>query len=153
MTYKKTSIAEQVEQDHACLKRDMGEIHEDILREVADEDFSDWKLEFMWRLRDFRNRLCKHFDLEEEGGFMNEIIDEAPERLNRVKELEAEHDQILSDLDAILAVLKIMEIRDAAKIEDVRRRVIQLLSTLRTHESAENELIQRVYYREHGYPS
>ena len=153
MPYKKSRIAEQIEQEHACLKRDMGNIKNELSRDVIDEDFADWRLELIWRLRDFRNHLCKHFDLEEEGGFMTEITEEAPERVSQVNQLESEHGQILADLDGILTDLKHIELKDSSRLEDVRKRVTELISTLGSHEAAENELIQKVYYREYGYPA
>ncbi len=152
MTDRKSSIAAQVEREHACLKRDMGDIQENIMQEVSDEEFADWRLEFMWRLRDFRNHLCKHFDLEEEGGFMTEIKEEAPEAIKKVEELETAHGQILIDLDEILAELKSIETKKVEELESIKGRVRKLISTFRAHESAENELMQRVYCQEYGYP-
>lgn len=153
MSMKKSSIAVQIEKEHQCLKRDMGEIHREVMMDIRNEDFQDWRLEFMWRLRDFRNHLLKHFDLEEEGGFMNEILTEKPEAMGQVKRLEAEHDDILASLDTILRDLKIMQKKEIEKLQDIRKRVVTLISSIQAHESAENELIQSVYYREYGYPS
>ena len=67
MSRKKSDIAIQIEKEHECLKRDMGDIKNEVTKEVQSEGFPDWRLEFMWRLRDFRTHLQKHFDLEEEG--------------------------------------------------------------------------------------
>lgn len=153
MPLKKSDIAVQIEKEHECIKRDMGDIKDAVMKEVTDQDFSNWRLEFIWRLRDFRTHLLKHFDLEEEGGFMNEILSEAPQAMTQVKKLEAEHEQILARLDGILADLKALEVRDVSKLEDIRNRVIQLISTIRGHEEAENNLIQTVYYQEYGYPA
>lgn len=153
MSMKKSSIAVQIEKEHQCLKRDMGEIHREVMMDIRNEDFQDWRLEFMWRLRDFRNHLLKHFDLEEEGGFMNEILTEKPEAMGQVKRLEAEHDDILASLDTILRDLKIMQKKEIEKLQDIRKRVVTLISSIQAHESAENELIQSVYYREYGYPA
>lgn len=153
MPLRKTDLASQIEKEHECIKRDMGDIKEEVTKDIAPQDFSDWRMEFVWRLRDFRNHLLKHFDLEEEGGFMNEILSEAPEAMNKVKKLEAEHGQIISNVDGILADLKEMQQKEISRFEEVRNRVTQLLTTVRNHEEAENDLIQKVYYQEYGYPS
>ncbi|MFQ5751536.1 MAG: hemerythrin domain-containing protein [bacterium] len=153
MALKKSDIAVQIEKEHECLKRDMGDIKTEVTREVIAEDFSDWRLEFLWRLRDFRTHLQKHFDLEEEGGFMNELLKEAPQALNSIKKLETEHDQIVSDLDGILTQLKELELKDDRKLADIQNRVTTLVSTIQKHESAENELMQKVYCQEYGYPA
>lgn len=150
---KKSDIAIQVEKEHECIKRDMGDIEGAISKEIPFEEFSEWRLEFMWRLRDFRLHLLKHFDLEEEGGFMNEILAEAPESAGKVAKLEQEHQQIVSDLDGVLSSLKELELRNDEKLQDVRRRVSQLISAIRNHEAAENDLIQVAYCQEYGYPA
>ncbi len=153
MPRKKSDIAIQIEKEHECLKRDMGDIKNEVTKEVQSEGFTDWRLEFMWRLRDFRTHLQKHFDLEEEGGFMNELISEAPQAMNSIKKLEAEHDQIVANLDGILTSLKELELIDDNKLGDILKRVTQLMSSIQDHESAENELMQKVYCQEYGYPS
>lgn len=149
----KTDIAVRVEQEHACLKRDMKDISDDLAQEVASEGFAAWRLEFLWRLRDFKNHLLRHFDLEEEGGFMSEILGEKPEARGEVQKLEAEHEQILSTLDAVVTDLKALEKFDSSELHTIRKRVRSLLSTIRAHEAAESALIQKVYYQEYGYPS
>lgn len=153
MPLKKSDIASQIEREHECIKRDMGDIKMAIMEEVSPRNFPDWRLEFIWRLRDFKNHLLKHFELEEEGGFMAEILSESPEAINQVKKLEAEHGQIVSELDGIIADLKKIHEKEIPKLEDIRSRVTQLMATIRNHEAAENELIQTVYYQEYGYPS
>ncbi|MFQ5823029.1 MAG: hemerythrin domain-containing protein [bacterium] len=153
MPLKKSDIASQIEKEHECIKRDMVDIKMDVMKEVSPKNFPDWRLEFIWRLRDFKTHLLKHFDLEEEGGFMNEILSEAPEAMNQVKKLEAEHGQIVSDLDRILSDLKEMQEKDISKLDGIRNCVIQLISTIRAHETAEDNLIQTVYYQEYGYPA
>ncbi|MFQ5605848.1 MAG: hemerythrin domain-containing protein [bacterium] len=153
MTLKKSDIAAQVEKEHECIKRDMGLIQKEITQDVPAEEFAEWRLEFMWRLRDFRLHLLKHFDLEEAGGFMKEILNEAPQSMNSVKKLEAEHEEIVAELDEILTTLKQMELKDDAKMAEVRTRVLNFLTAIRKHEAAENELIAMVYCQEYGYPS
>ncbi|NIR52828.1 hypothetical protein GWO43_29795 [candidate division KSB1 bacterium] len=153
MAVEKSDIAVQIEQEHECLKRDMGDIKEDMMQDVTADNFRNWRLEFMWRLRDFKNHLSKHFDVEEEGGFMNEILTEAPEALNQVKKLEAEHTHVLAALDEILDDLKVMEVKDLPNVADIRNRVSGVISTIRAHEAAENDLIQTVYCQEYGYPA
>ena len=152
MPYEKSDIAKQVEQEHACLKRDLADINEDAMQALRPETFTEWRLEFMWRLRDFRVHLLKHFDLEEEGGFMAEILSDAPEARTQVDKLEAEHHEIIRTLDGILAKMKELEPRDEQTLQEIRTEVANLVSTIHAHEAAENELILTVSYQEYGYP-
>jgi hypothetical protein len=149
---EKSDIAIQVEKEHECIQRDMRLMKQELLKDVPREDFTDWRLEFMWRLRDFRLHVLKHIDLEEEGGFMHEILEEAPEVGNAVNKLELEHDQIVRAMDEILDRLRLMDCKNEAKLAEVRSRVMKLITTIHDHEDAENELIQKAYYQVYGYP-
>lgn len=153
MRHKKSSVIAQIQKEHDCFKRDMNDILDEAAREIRTADFADWRLEFMWRLRDFKNHLLKHFDLEEEGGFIDDVLAEKPEATILVKKLEVEHVQIIAILDRLLDELKLMELHNIARLNNIREDVVELISTIRAHEAAENELIQDVYYQEYGYPS
>ena len=153
MAREKTDIAIQVEKEHECIQRDMRRIKDEVTREVSFDDFPDWRLEFLWRMRDFRLHVLKHIDLEEEGGFMHEILEEAPEVFNAVKKLEDEHEEIIHLMDDILEALRKMEYKDDNKISAVREQVLKLIKIIRAHEEEESELIQKAYYQVYGYPA
>lgn len=152
MVTQKSNIALQVEREHECFKRDLKNIAAEINKDVSSEDFSDWHVGMVWRLRDFRTHVLKHMDLEEEGGFMKEIINEAPETAREVERLEKEHQQITAALDNTLAALKEISGKNDLRITDVRAKVAGLVATILAHEKAENDLIQKAYYSEYGYP-
>ena len=153
MARQKTDVAIQVEKEHECIQRDMRRIGEEVMKDVSFEDFPDWRLEFLWRLRDFRLHILKHIDLEEEGGFMHEILEEAPEVINAVKKLEKEHDEIVRIMDEILDLLKHMEFKNDAKIAIIREHVLGMIAAIHQHEDEESELIQKAYYQVYGYPA
>jgi hypothetical protein len=153
MAREKTDIAIQVEKEHECIQRDMRRIKDEVTREISFDDFPDWRLEFLWRMRDFRLHVLKHIDLEEEGGFMHEILEEAPEVFNAVKKLEDEHEEIIHLMDDILESLRKMEYKDDDKISAIREQVLKLIKIIRAHEEEESELIQKAYYQVYGYPA
>ena len=153
MTAKKTKATVQVEKEHELIKTNLHEINETIGKDLAGKDFSEWKLDFMWKLRDFRNTLEKHFDFEEESGFIQEIVDRAPETLNHAKELKKEHGEIVQVLDTIITELKSMDYLQEEKLLQIREQVATFVASIREHENAENELVQKVYCQEYGYPS
>ena len=153
MAREKTDIAIQGEKEHEGIQRDMRRIKDEVTREVSFDDFPDWRLEFLWRMRDFRLHVLKHIDLEEEGGFMHEILEEAPEVFNAVQKLEDEHEEIIQLMDDILESLRKMEFKDDNKISLVREQVLKLIKIIREHEEEESELIQKAYYQVYGYPA
>lgn len=146
----KTSIASRVEQDHREINRQMAQLQASMKSDVRSEDFSGWKLEFIWQLRDFKNRLLKHFDLEEEGGFMRDVLDAAPQFELKVNQLRDDHDRIAVGLDRLTSQLKRMQKIDPSRIERIRAGLAGIMTDLREHENEEHILIQRAYYREFG---
>lgn len=150
---EKIKIARKVEKEHVHLNKALGEIKLTIMEEVTDEEFQNWRLEFLWQLRDFKNNLLKHFDLEEEGGFMRDVIKVAPHSEKKIAALKKEHGKIIEDLDKIITQLKHITKKDANKLNAIRLAINEIMTTLCSHENQENELMQRAYYREFGGPA
>lgn len=152
MERDKTEVAEKIAKDHESIRRYIGALNLLEMTEVDAKEFFDWKLEFIWQLRDFKNRLLKHFDLEEEGGFMEDIVKVAPHLSRKVSGLKVEHDQILMSLDEILFKLKRMKKKNDTELEQVQFELNDVITSLRDHENEENILMQQAYYREFGSP-
>jgi hypothetical protein len=147
------SILEQTRRDHELLNEELGKLKIIIWQEVSEKDFSDWRLDCLWQLRDFQNCLLKHFDLEEEGGFMADVLRRASHEERKLVELKAEHKQILALLEEILGSLKDVSAKDVAQLQHIRARANELIQILREHENEEHRLLQRTYYREYGGPA
>ena len=152
MERDKTEVAEKIAKDHESIRRYIGALNLSEMTEVDAKEFFDWKLEFIWQLCDFKNRLLKHFDLEEEGGFMEDIVKVAPHLSRKVSGLKVEHDQILMSLDEILFKLKRMKKKNDTELEQVQFELNDVITSLRDHENEENILMQQAYYREFGSP-
>lgn len=150
---KISTVALRVEQDHQNIDQDIAALKMFLMKEAAPEDFGDWRLELIWQLRDFKNRLLRHFDLEEDGGFMAEVLHVAPQSERKITELKEEHDQIVMNLNEILQQLKNMEEKDSLNLENIRLGFNRIMATLREHENQEHILMQRAYLREYGGPA
>ena len=94
--------------------------------------------------------MLNHFDLEEEGGYLAEIIAEAPHAFKQVKNLEVQHEQFIIDLNSIISNLKQIERYNPEKIQDCRSKLVILIRLLLEHERTENELVQSVYCTDIG---
>ncbi len=152
MVSQKSDIARQVIEEHEELNQNIGELKITILEKVSTRDFPDWRIQFIGKLQDLKQKLTSHFEFEEQGGFMAEVIDEAPQLLNQVKELEIEHKQILANLDGVVKDFKKLGIKDDLELQDILNRVSRIMNELHHHEITENELLQSAFYREHGIP-
>ena len=153
MEENKSKIASQVLEEHNILRENILTLSKNIEIEVSEEEYEDWRLEFMWQLRDFRNHCLKHFDFEELGGFMKDVLNDAPETGKIVKKLEADHPDLIKELDEILDEFKKLEQKEDTKLQEIRKNVKHLIIRLKAHEKAENDLIQKVYSQEYGYPA
>jgi len=152
MAEEKLNMSSKVLDEHNILRKNISTLSGKIEMEIPDEKYEEWRLEFMWQLRDFRNHCLKHFDFEELGGFMKDVLNDAPETKKVVNKLEEEHTKIIKELDSILDDLKILEKKDPDKLSNLKSDVKHLIIKLKAHEKAENDLIQKVYSQEYGYP-
>ncbi len=153
MTKKKYDTAHKIEVGHKGLNQQVGEIKLASTKEVSPENFAHWRLEFICQLRGFKKRLLRHFDLEEEGGFMQDVLSAAPESQPRVSVLKAEHRQFSKSLEKIMDSLKAMHKKDSEKLEQTRIDLNEILATLQKHEEEEHRLLQRTCFREYGGPA
>ena len=153
MGTKKSDISAKVIDEHNILKKNIDAISQKVEAEIPKDKYEEWRLEFMWQLRDFRNHCLKHFDFEELGGFMKEVLKDAPETKKVVEKLEKQHVRIIKELDEILEDLKSQEERNEENLLQLKNNVKDLIIRLKAHEKAENDLIQKVYSQEYGYPA
>ena len=150
MPLKRKEIASKIHEEHKYLKQEMQKIRGMMNCDVSEKDFSKWRMDFIWILRDFFNDLQKHFDLEEEGGFMNEIITFAPRHVNAIERLEAEHLIITGKLNGIIGSLKKMDTLKQDQMAAVCGHVEELLTLLAEHEAAESDIIETAYLQDLG---
>lgn len=150
MSRNKQDVYSRIEEEHDKLRSELGNLSTFAMRESDPDDFAEWRLEFVWQLRDLKNRLLKHFDLEESGGFMRDVIDLSPESCNKVEQLRREHHQFTAALDKLIETLRAMPNQDQAMIQKLRMELSDLIVALRDHENEEHRLIQKAYYRVYG---
>ena len=92
---KSSDLSLQVEKEHEHLRRELEELQASSSTQASGEQFAQWRLELIWQVRDFKNALLKHFDLEEEGGFMRDVRKMVPNSDPQVQELLAEHREMV----------------------------------------------------------
>jgi iron-sulfur cluster repair protein YtfE (RIC family) len=142
-------IARLIKEDHHRLESIITQLTTEITR-VPPAAFDGWKLSLLRKLRDFQNELRKHFDLEEHGGFMEEVISHAPRYVSRVEALVSEHEEVCESLDAILTDLKAATSPAMWREARIAPRLTEMFETLKEHESEENSLIQDTYFQDLG---
>jgi hypothetical protein len=151
MTYGTDNLStEQIEADHVRLKAVMASISDDLDRSVTPSEFSAWKTTFILSLRDFQSQLLKHFDLEEDGGFIEDMKRLAPQWMHRIEGVERDHDRLRKRLREIISDLKACRSYSEYREMACKGRIIQLIDHLHEHEREETDMIQLAHNQVYG---
>lgn len=102
------------------------------------------------RLRSLREFLAGHFAQEEQGGFLEESIARMPRLSPAVREVVADHPRLLAELDALLEMLPVRDIRPEAW-SDAARAFAAFADHLLAHERNENAVVQQGYNEDFGF--
>jgi iron-sulfur cluster repair protein YtfE (RIC family) len=91
-----------------------------------------------------RTHLEEHFQLEEHDGYMQAVLERAPQLERTVSQLRGEHDQLRGSLAALLDESKGTPTSNA----DFPQKVQKWIERVRNHESKENMLVEEAFNRE-----
>ena len=113
---------------------------------VGEKGAHTWSTELTSRLVKLHDALYRHFQEEEEGGMMEELMEAHPRATGDVEGLVHDHEQILRDLRR--CTNGAMEYADGVEPKNpkLRRRIVDILDCLHRHEIEETDLIQRLEY-------
>jgi hypothetical protein len=143
-------LARRIEEDHRNLHSSLDDLGEAFDKPFDEGGFTGWKLDRLWQLRDFHNKLQKHFDLEEDGGYNDDLIRLAPHLAPRISNIEEDHRKIICELNCILDILKSAVNEKSSHLANVKERVESLVEFIREHESKEYAVVQEAYYQDYG---
>src|SRR5262249_38925451 len=136
MNKVKTSPATALLEAHHALLKDIAAL-EPFLQSNAPAPPD----EVLRRLETLRGDLGKHFRFEEQNGYMQEVLAQAPQHERRVESLREEHDKLWQALAALLRQAK-----DAPALgEDFRQKVRGWIDQMRDHERRENLLVEEAF--------
>ncbi|MFO0946743.1 MAG: hemerythrin domain-containing protein [Planctomycetota bacterium] len=123
-------VAHAIEKEH----QELGERFR-RMRELIVTDFF-WD-EIERALEDLHERVCRHFALEEEGGYMSDVLRNNPNLDPDVNQLRLEHVEMRIDLTDLVEKTRTRSGRDV-----VRRCFQEWLHRQQRHEAKENRLFQ-----------
>jgi hemerythrin-like domain-containing protein len=93
-------------------------------------------------IKSFKRHFDRVISIEEEGGYMNEVIEAKPYLQNRIEHLEREHDVFRARLKALIPQLNSIKEWEEPRFEQVCQDLRQLLDDVDRHDLAESELLQ-----------
>ena len=92
------------------------------------------------RLMALRAKLLAHFAFEEDGGYMTQVLEDAPHLDQIVQQLLEQHRQLADGLDALID--ECIEWSGADLESQFFHKLRQWIDLVRAHESRENALVQ-----------
>jgi hypothetical protein len=137
---------QKIEEEHNNVDRSLENIKIALKTWMESEDFTLWKIEFVWQMREFKNNLLKHFDFEENSGFFDHFPKAEATCGKYGKKMRTEHKQLAKDLEKILNRLKkISDIRNPG-IKKIEVDILQLIKEISKHEDREMGVISSLYH-------
>jgi len=100
-------------------------------------------------LGELGDRLVKHFELEEQGGYFAEALLQAPRLVARANDLLAQHPKMCTQADRLLE-LAAAEGNADDWWKKTRERFLAFKEELLKHESKEDGLLQEAYQQDLG---
>lgn len=143
-----STLAERLLQEHQVVRQLAHQLEWLVEEGGFVEPESDWGDRLCTELTAFRQHLQRHFALEEEGGFLPEVVTCWPQAAERVEALRREHAEILRIMDELIHESSLLAYGASPPLAAFRQRIRQVLSTIRRHEADENALVQQVFYQE-----
>ena len=100
-------------------------------------------------LGELGDRLVKHFELEEQGGYFAEALLQAPRLVARANELLAQHPKMCTQANSLLQLAGAEESADQWW-QETGKRFLAFKEEVMKHESKEDSLLQEAYHQDIG---
>jgi hypothetical protein len=137
---------QKIEEEHNTVDRSLQNIKVASKSWIKSEDFTLWKIEFIWQMRELKNNLLKLFDFEEDSGFFDQFPKLHTDGDTYAKKMRTEHKQLAKDLEKILTKLKkIKDIRNP-ELKNMEVDILHLINEISKHEDREMSVIDSLYH-------
>jgi len=142
-------IAQWMREEHAAVEELADKIGARVAA-IPRVGLAAWISETAAHLEAFYRHLCRHFELEQEGGYLEAVTDRSPALSPDVDRLRHEHDEIDRILTAIHRDLVAATEQDRIITEDCCCRLQNLLRYLRDHEEREDLMMISAFTNDLG---
>jgi iron-sulfur cluster repair protein YtfE (RIC family) len=150
MPDSKRDIAKVIAEEHAALKTEIRNLEADLNELDEGLEGEPARQLLLEDLRLFREHLRRHFQLEEQNGYLPAIAGKDPGTQREIDDLVAEHRRFETDTDDLLERLGDAQKAARELAGSFRTALRAMLARLAIHESKENALFQRVLGRDIG---
>lgn len=115
-------------------------------------DRASWIADLRTRIGEYATRMCKHMDLEEEGGYLAQVRELRPTLSEAVEIIKNEHEELKVILEGLKTAVHELAPTDNLLVRDCCKRVEHLLTWLDRHEEHETHIIMYAFTQDIGTP-
>jgi hemerythrin-like domain-containing protein len=115
-------------------------------------DRASWIAELRTRIDEYATRMCKHMDLEEQGGYLAQVTELRPTLSEAVEIIKNEHEELKVILAGLKTAVHELAPTDNLLVRDCCKRVEHLLTWLERHEQHETHIIMYAFTQDIGSP-
>ena len=115
-------------------------------------DRASWVEDLRKRIDEFTSRMCKHMELEEEGGYLTQVMELRPTLSEAVEIIKGEHEELKVILEGVQTAVHELAPTDNLLVRDCCKRVEHVLTWLERHEEHENHIMIYAYTQDIGTP-
>ena len=144
---KDRNLAEQIAWEHAGIRNAVRDIRAEIERLPGDPGRA---AKLCGMLRMFGHHLARHFELEEQGGLLGDSSGLDPGTHRVIEGLLAQHRALERQLVALIDDAERAEVGGASLSDAFVRKLRDFLARLYLHEQTENDLVQKLVFRDLG---
>lgn len=116
----------------------------ELLRRIEQQREQSSHSDLAKSLNQLRAELSAHFDEEESGGCLEEAVVHVPNLMAEAGRVLSEHPSLLAELDRLLEQIGASEVSQLS-LEVVKQEFAKFAKRLRTHEAAEDHILQKSF--------
>lgn len=141
MPYSDKYISNLIDEDHNLIKSQMIILEKEIISDLVNKNFLEWKHNLRRKLITFKTTIETHFELEEEIGFKHHMFVSNAEDMKTIRQFNLEHKQILGSIIEIIQLQREMKENDDLRLKVLQTKLEALTGLIRQHEKNETQMI------------
>jgi hemerythrin-like domain-containing protein len=144
------SIASQLKKEHAYIHEITKKIEKLVAVIKPQRPALEWGSSLLENLSSLREHLEKHFEFEETGGFMEEVMKALPNISPQVESLRRDHQILTFEINDLYRRAERLILDSGPTSREIGEDIKHFLHSLREHERKENALVLHVFLDDVG---
>ena len=144
------SIASQLKKEHDYIDEITRKIEKLVAAIKPQRPALEWSSSLLENLSSLREHLEKHFEFEETGGFMEEVMKALPNISPEVDSLRRDHQILFFEINDLYRRAERLILDSGPTSREIGEDIKHFLRLLRVHERKENDLVLRVFLDDVG---